>query len=122
VIPQFLIARFGPKLAGLIFCGSLALIVLAIVGTIYAFGRHDGKSGEVVKEQARTIDTIQKVGDANTNASAARVENTRRQDQQKQELNDALKNASGGDDARRRTGCAILRQQGRDVSAIPACR
>jgi negative regulator of sigma E activity len=122
MIPQFLIARFGPKLAALIFYGGLALIAVAIVGVVYFTGRHDGKSGEVVKEQARTIDTIQKVGDANTNASAARVDDTRRQDQQKQELNDALKNASGGDDARRRTGCAILRQQGRDVSAIPACR
>jgi hypothetical protein len=122
MIPQFLIARFGPLGAKLVFFGTIVAILLLIVGGIYLAGHSAGKSGEVVKEQARTIDTIQKVGDANTNASAARVDDTRRQDQQKQELNDALKNASGGDDARRRTGCAILRQQGRDVSAIPACR
>lgn len=122
MIPQFLIARFGPKLAGVIFYAGLALIVIAIAAAVYITGRHDGKSGEVVKEQARTIDTIKKVGVANDNAAAARVDDARRQDQEKQELDDALKNASGGDDARRRGGCAILRQQGRDVSAIPACR
>lgn len=122
MIPQFLIARFGPALAKVIFFGGLALLALAIVATIYFAGRHDGKSGEVVKEQARTIDTIQKAGVANDNAAAARVDDAKRQDQQKQELNDALKNASGSDDARRRTGCAIMQQQGRDISAISACR
>lgn len=122
MIPAFLVTRFGPKLAGLIFYGGFALIIVAIVGAVYLSGRHDGKSGEVVKEQAHTIDTIQKVGAANDNAATARVEDARRQDQQKQELDDALKNSSGSDDARRRGGCAILRQQGRDVAAIPACR
>ncbi len=122
MIPQFLIARFGPQLAKVIFFCGLLLLVVAIVGGIYLAGSHAGKSGEVVKEQARTIDTQKKVGAANDNAAAARVESTQRQEQQRTELTNAINNASSGDDARRRNGCAVLRQQGRDVSSIPACR
>lgn len=122
MIPAFLVKLVGEKWAPVAFFGGLALIVLAIAGTIYAIGHSAGKQGAVVHEQARTIETEQKVGKANENASTARVDDTRRQDQQKQELNDALKDAANGDDARRRAGCAILRQQGRDTTALPACR
>ena len=122
MIPAFIIKLVGEKWAPFVFFGGLALILLAVVGTIYMAGHSAGKTGEVVKEQARTIETEQRVGAANENAATARVDDTRRQDQQKQELNDALRNASNGDDARRRAGCAILRQQHRDTAAIPACR
>lgn len=121
MIPQYLVTRFGPKLAGLIFYGGLVLIAVAIVGVVYFTGRHDGKSGEVVKEQGRTIEVLNQVGAANENASAARVEDASRQAQQKQELNDAIKTATSPDDLRRRRGCAIMRQQGRDTSRLPEC-
>lgn len=122
MIPQFLIARFGSTGAKLVFFGTIVAVLLLVVGGIYLAGHSAGKSGKVVKEQARMIDMIQKVGVANDNAAAARVDDAKRQDQQKQELNDALKNATGDDDARRRAGCVILRQQGRDTASIPACR
>lgn len=121
MIPTFLVTRFGPKLAGLIFYGSLALIVVAIVGVVYFTGRLDGKSGEVVKEQGRTIEVLNQVGAANENASAARVEDASRRAQQKQELNDAIKTATSPDDLRRRRGCAIMQQQGRDTSRLSEC-
>lgn len=121
MIPQFLITRFGRTLAKVIFFGGIALALLAVAGTIYLVGRGDGKSGEVVKEQGRTIEVLNQVGAANENASAARVADTSRQAQQKQELNDAIKAATSPDDLRRRRGCAIMRQQGRDTSRVPEC-
>lgn len=81
-----------------------------------------GGKGEVVKQQSRTIDTLQKVGKANEKAADTRVKDEVRIEQQKQELNNALKDATSPDDLRRRRGCAVLQQQGRDVSAISACR
>jgi len=121
MIPQFLITRFGPTLAKLIFVGGIIAILLLIVGGIYLAGHSAGKSGEVVKEQGRTIEVLNQVGAANENASAARVDDARRQEQQKQELNDAIKAATSPDDLRRRRGCAIMRQQGRDTSRLSEC-
>lgn len=69
-----------------------------------------------------TIKVQSDVADATSNSSAARVEDAVKAEQQKEEINDAIENSSGSDDARRRSGCVILRQQGRDTSGIPACR
>jgi hypothetical protein len=110
-----LLAKWWPALAG-------AAIVAALLTLAFCSGKQARKSGEVVKEQARTIETQQRVGDANTNASAARVDDAVTIEHQKQELHDAVENATDPDDARRRAGCVILRQQGRNTAAIPACR
>jgi F0F1-type ATP synthase membrane subunit b/b' len=63
-----------------------------------------------------------KINDANENASAARVEAATQLEQQKRELEDVQAEAGSVDDLRRKRGCLVLRQQGRDVSKIPACR
>lgn len=97
---------------------ALALFVIVVLLWVY----HAGGSSEVVKQQDRTIQTQIKVNTANENSSAIRVEDTVKLDQQKQELQNAIDNASNDDDARRKSGCVVLRQQGRDTATIPACR
>ena len=122
MIPAFLVTKFGPLGAKLIFFGGIALLVIAVIGGFIAYERHVGATGEVVKEQARTIETQTKVGKANDAAAGARVESATKIAEQKQELSNAVADATSPDDLRRRRGCAILRQQGRDPAAIPACR
>jgi len=122
MIPQFLIERYGPKAAKLIVISSALVAILLIGLAIYLVGRGDGKAREVVKSQQRTIETQQKVGTANENAAGKRVDDTLKGELQKKEISDAVANATSPDDARRRRGCVILRQQGRDTASIPACR
>jgi hypothetical protein len=112
-VPSFL-AKYGIYLA-------IAAIVTAVLGLAYCQGRSAGKSGEVVKEQGRTIKTQQEVGAANENAAGARVADATKAVQQERELKDAL--AASKDPARQRVlrGCLIMRQQGRDTKNIPAC-
>jgi hypothetical protein len=113
-MPPFL-AKYG------IYIG-LALVVALILGLTYCQGQKAGKSGEVVKEQGRTIQTQKEVGAANENAAGARVADATKAVQQEKELKDAL--AASKDPARQRVlrGCLIMRQQGRDTKNIPACR
>jgi F0F1-type ATP synthase membrane subunit c/vacuolar-type H+-ATPase subunit K len=101
---------------------GIALLVAAVLGLAYCKGQSAGKSGEVVKEQKRTIQTQQEVGAANENASTARVADATKAVQQERELKDAL-NASN-DPSRQRVlrGCLIMRQQGRNPKDLPvAC-
>jgi hypothetical protein len=114
-IPPFL-AKYG------IYIG-LALAVALILGLAYCQGQKSGKSGEVVKEQRRTIQTQQEVGNANENAAAARVSDATTAAKQERELKDAL--AASNDPNRQRVlrGCLIMRQQGRNPKDLPAaCR
>lgn len=114
-MPPFL-AKYG------IYIG-LAFAVVGILTLAYCKGQSAGKSGEVVHEQARTIQTQQEVGSANENASTARVADSTKAVQQERELKDAL--ASTNDPNRQRVlrGCIIMRQQGRDTKDLPAaCR
>ncbi|MDO7841062.1 hypothetical protein [Sphingomonas immobilis] len=114
VLKEFL-GKWWPALAG----GALLVAVLMVA---FCQGKQAGKSGEVAKQQQREIKVRDDVGRADGNASAARVDDAVRTEQQKQELHDAIENATDPDDARRRAGCVILRQQGRDPSRIPGCR
>ena len=101
----------------------LAGVVIAIaVGVIYFRGVSAGKTGAQVQAQKREVKIQIEVKDANENASAARVEDTSELQNQMQELKDAQRDAKDLDDARRKRGCIVLRQQGRDTSRIPACR
>lgn len=111
-IPPFL-AKYG------IYIGLAALVVLAL-GLAYCEGHKAGKSGEIVKEQQRTIQTQQEVGNANENAAAARVSDATKSEQQKKELQDALNATNDPDKQRALRGCIILRQQGRLTKDIPA--
>jgi hypothetical protein len=112
-MPPFL-AKYG------IYIG-LALAVVAILGLAYCKGMSAGKSGEVVKEQSRTIQTQQEVGSANENAAAARVSDATKAAQQEKELTDALHATNDPDKQRALRGCLIMRQQGRDTKNIPTC-
>jgi hypothetical protein len=112
-MPPFL-AKYG------IYIG-LALLVAGILGLAYCEGHKSGKSGEVVHEQQRTIQTQQEVGVANENAAGARVADATKAVQQKKELDDALHATNDPNRQRVLRGCLILRQQGRDTKNIPAC-
>lgn len=113
-LPPFL-AKYG------IYIG-IVLLVIAVLTTAYCEGHKAGKSGEVVHEQARTIQVQREVGGANENAAGARVADATKAAQQEKELTDALH--SSNDPSRQRVlrGCLIMRQQHRDTKNIPACR
>lgn len=98
------------------------LLVVIILTLAYCSGQRNGKSGGIIKQQDREIEVQHKVGDANEKAAGSRVDDATRLQRQQQEIEDAVRNASGPDDVRAKRGCVILRQQGRDTSAIPACR
>jgi hypothetical protein len=112
-MPPFL-AKYGIYLA-------IAALAVGILTLAYCEGHKSGKSGEVVQEQKRTIQTQKEVGNANENAAAARVSDATRAVQQEKELSDALKSTSDPNRARVLRGCLIMRQQGRDTKNIPAC-
>lgn len=101
---------------------GIAAAVALILGLAYCSGQKAGKSGEVVKEQQRTIETQQQVGAANENAAAARVSDATKAAQQERELKDALNATDDPNRQRVLRGCLIMRQQGRDTENIPACR
>ena len=111
-LPPFL-AKYG------IYIG-IALFVAAVLGLAYCEGHKSGKSGEVVKEQGRTIQTQQEVGKANENAAAARVSDTAKAAQQERELKDALQATDDPNRQRVLRGCIIMRQQGRSAKDLPA--
>ena len=101
-------------LAGVVIFGAIAFI--------YWHGISVGKSGEQLKAAEREAEVQGQITDANENASAVRVESEVKLEQQKRELEDAQRDVENLDDLRRKRGCVILRQQGRDTSRIPACR
>jgi hypothetical protein len=112
-LPPFL-AKYGLYI-------GLALLVALVLGLTYCQGQKAGKSGEVVKEQQRTIQTQAEVGNANENAAAARVSDATKAVQQEKELTNALHATNDPDKQRALRGCLIMRQQGRDTKNIPAC-
>lgn len=113
---QAILAKYWPY-------ALIAAAVAVLLTLTYCEGRKSGKSGEVVKEQARTIQVQQEVGNANENAAGARVADATKAAQQEKELKDALD--ASKDPARQRVlrGCLIMRQQGRATKDLPiVCR
>jgi outer membrane murein-binding lipoprotein Lpp len=99
--------------------------VILIVGSlvvIYSGGFGAGKATEVVKSQARELELKDDIMDANENASDARVEAATALQNQAEELEDAQQETDSLDTVRIKRGCVVLRQQGRDIRQIPACR
>lgn len=99
-----------------------ALLLALILSVAYCQGRSAGKSGEVIQQQKREIETQQDLGRANEKAGDQRMKDAERSTAQQKELTDALNATSDPDRQRALRGCIILRQQGRDTSNIPACR
>jgi predicted negative regulator of RcsB-dependent stress response len=99
-----------------------ALLFGVIITIARCSGESAGQNKEVVKQQGREIETQRDLNDANENAAGDRVEQATQAAQQKKELEDALESETDPDRQRILRGCIILRQQGRDVSDIPACR
>lgn len=122
MIPSFLIARYGPEAARVVFFGGIIVAALLIGLTIYMLGRSDGKTGERVKRQEAQIEMQQEIGAANERAADTRVDDAIRLEQQRKELNDAFRDIGSPDARRARRGCIILRQQGRDTTGIPGCQ
>lgn len=115
MMPAFL-SKYGIYL-------GIALVVAVVLGLTYCQGRNAGKSGEVVKQQERTIQTQTEVGNANENAATTRVEDAIAVRQQERELKDALDATDDPNRQRVLRGCLILRQQGRSDKDLPAaCR
>lgn len=101
---------------------AIGLLVVAILSLTYCSGKTAGKSGEVVKQQEREIDTQHDLGNANDAAAGQRVEDAIRLTDQQRELDNAEKSGDDADKRRISRGCVILRQQGRNLQDIPACR
>lgn len=114
-IRAFLSSRW-PLIVGIV------VIIGACLLLAYCTGRSDGKKNEVISQQKREIEVQQKVGTANENSASKRLDDITKLQQQQREIEDAVRNASSPDDMRAKRGCVILRQQGQDTSAIPACR
>lgn len=104
-----------PKLPSWALPAGIAAFVI-VVALAVAFC--SGGNREKLKQANRTIETQKQVGGANDKAGELRVEDKARIIRQNEELKDALDKATGGDDARRRAGCVILRQQG--LERLPA--
>lgn len=114
------VAKFGAKYGIYV---AIVAIVVAVLGLTYCQGQKSGKSGEVVKQQGRTIQVQKEVGAANENAATARVSDATKAAQQEEELKDALNATNDPDRQRVLRGCIILRQQGRNDKNLPsACR
>lgn len=94
-----------------------ALLIGAILALTYCAGGKD----KIIEQKDAEIELRKDVGDANDKAGELRVEDKARIMKQQEELEDAIDNATSDDDARRRAGCTILRQQGHDVSGLAAC-
>lgn len=122
MIPAFLIKKFGPLGAKLIFFGGIILIIGVALLITYFQGRSDGKMGAENARLKREVEVQKNIGNANTNAAGTRAEDAARAAQQEKELNDALHVTQDPDRQRALRGCIILQQQGRDTSRIPACR
>lgn len=121
MIPAALITRFGPTGAKAVFFGAIAGILALVLLLAYCTGRGDGKSGEVIGQQKREIQTQQDLGKANENASEQRLKDAAEAATQEKELDDALKATQDPDRQRALRGCVVLREQGRDTSHIPGC-
>lgn len=101
---------------------AIAAAAIAVLSLAYCQGKSAGRSSEVVKQQERTIEVERTVGAANETAAEARVSDTITLSQQEKELEDAEATGEDPDTLRIRRACLVMRQQGRDTTAYPACR
>lgn len=121
-MPGFLLA-LGARWAGLgkwrapIIIGALCIALLALA---YCQGQGAGRAGERLKQAEAAAEIDRAADKADAAAADARVDDTRQGAKEAKELDDATRDAQGADDARRRRGCAILRQQGRSADAAAA--
>lgn len=124
MIPAFLVTKFGPATAKLIFYGGIVLLVILAIGGFALYERHVGAAGEVHKQDQQIIRQQATVSRANDNAGDRRVVDAVTLQRETQEIANAHAPQAGdtADSARVRGVCVILRQQGRDTSSYPACR
>lgn len=119
LIPAAFAAKHGSKLiAG----GAALLLLILVLSLTYCAGRKDGKTGEVVEQQERTIELQQDAAGAASTAADERLEDTVTIAEQKKELDDAIKAAEDPATLRIRRGCLVMRQQHPGAPAAPACR
>lgn len=101
---------------------GVAGLAVVLLGVTYCVGKGDGKTAETAKQLERTVAVERTAGAADAQAADQRVKDAVTTAEQRKELDDAVKNGAPAGDQRVRTGCLILRQQGRDISEIAACR
>lgn len=115
VVVLAFLKKWWPVIGAAILMGSLLTLA-------YCKGESAGKNGEIINQQEREIETQKDLNSANENAAATRLEDAARAAQQEKELTDVVQSTVDPDARRRLRGCIILRQQGRDLEDIPACR
>ena len=108
------LGKWWPVILAIVVIGGLTL-------AIYLRGVSAGKSVEIVKQVTRENEVQLKINAANEKAAEARVEASLEIQKQAEELKDAEQDVETLDSLRIKRGCVIMRQQGRDVSKIPAC-
>jgi Flp pilus assembly protein TadB len=118
---EWLRRKLGASTGELLFWLFAILAVALVLSLAYCAGQSNGKSGSVIQQQAQEIEQQREVQQANNQAADQRVKDAVKAEQQTKELQDALKATDDPDKQRALRGCVILRQQGRDTSAIPAC-
>lgn len=120
--PAFLVTRFGPAGAKAVLWGGAAILAFALLSASYWFGRVDGVRGAKIEQLEAERELEKQASKADANAADRRVTDAVRNTQQEKELKDALEATNDPDRQRALRGCVILRQQGFDTIAIPACR
>lgn len=110
-----ILKKWWPVLAAAALFGLLLTLA-------YCKGESAGSTGEIVKQQTREIETQRDLNTANEKAASTRVDQATLSAQQEKELTDALQATDDPDRQRALRGCIIMRQQGRDVADLPACR
>ena len=101
---------------------GIALVVAGVLTLTYCKGREAGGFREIIGQQEREIEGRASAAAAASKAADDRVKDEVELAKQEEELRDERNDALSPDDARRRRGCVILRQQGRDTSGLPCGR
>lgn len=102
--------------------GGAALLFAAILALAYCSGRTAGTNAADLAREKANVEALATASAAAEAAAEERGSDAASIAEQRKELSDAKWTCTGADDCRNMRGCIILRQQGKDLSGIAACR
>lgn len=105
---------------GMIACA--ALLVVLVLALTYCSGKNAGESEADLAREKANVEALATASAAAEKAAEERGIADAIADAQRKELDDAKRDCTSVDDCRVRRGCIVLRQQGKDLASIPACR